>query len=61
MFWFSSNEKSLVILLYALSFLVLSFSELMVAIGDTYLLMQKDHVISADSEVFMILKEELIT
>ena len=51
MLWFLGNKKSVVMLLYALSFLVLSFSESMVAIGDTYLLIEKDDVISPNSEV----------
>lgn len=51
MLWFLSNKKSVVMLLYALSFLILSFSESMVAVGDTYLLIEKDDVISRDSEV----------
>lgn len=51
MLWFLSNKKSVVMLLYALSFLILSFSESMVAVGDTYLLIDKDDVISPDSEV----------
>jgi hypothetical protein len=49
--WFANNTKSLVILLYALSFSVFAFSESMVAVSDTYLLMQKDIVIDANSEV----------
>ena len=51
MLWFLSNKKSVVMLLYALSFLILSFSESMVAVGDTYLLIEKDDIISPDSEV----------
>jgi hypothetical protein len=38
-------------LLYALAFLVLCFSESMTAIGDTYLLTQKNNIITANSEV----------
>jgi hypothetical protein len=49
--WFLGNKKSIVMLLYALAFLVLCFSESMTAIGDTYLLTQKDNIITVNSEV----------
>lgn len=49
--WFGSSKKSLVMLLYGMAFAVLSFSELMVAVSDTYLLSQKDLLITSDSEV----------
>ncbi len=49
--WFADNKKSLIILLYALSFSVLCFSEFIVAYADTFLLMNKNQYVNAESEI----------
>jgi len=49
--WYKNKKQSLGILLYALAFLILSFTEVMAVLVDSYFLSQKDQVITPTSKV----------
>ena len=49
--WFKEKKQSLGVLLYSLSFLILAISQVIAGLGDTYLLSQKDQIISPASKV----------
>lgn len=49
--WYRNQTHSLVVLLFALAFLILAFSEIIAGLGDSYLLSQKDGIISPASKV----------
>lgn len=49
--WYQNKKQSLGVLLYALAFLILAASEVIAGVGDSYLLSQKDQVITPESKV----------
>jgi hypothetical protein len=49
--WFRGKQESLVVLLYGLAFLILAFSEIMAGLSDSYLLYQRDQLVTPNSEV----------
>jgi len=49
--WYQNKKQSLGVLLYALAFLILAGSEVIAGVGDSYLLSQKDQVITPTSIV----------
>ena len=49
--WATINRHSLGIILFALGFLTLGFSEVIAAIGGSYLISTKEHMITAQSKV----------
>ena len=49
--WYRNQTHSLGVLLFALAFLILAFSEVVAGLGDSYLLSQKEGVIYPTSEV----------
>jgi len=49
--WYRNKRQSLGVLLYALAFLILAVSEVIAGLGDSYLLTQKNEVITPASEV----------
>jgi len=49
--WYNEKKQSLGVLLYALAFLILAVSEVVAGAGDSYLLSQKDQIISPASKV----------
>jgi len=49
--WYRNQTHSLGVLLFALAFVILAFSEVIAGLGDSYLLSQKNLIISPDSKV----------
>jgi hypothetical protein len=49
--WYREKKQSLGVLLYSLAFLILATSQIIAGLGDTYLLSQKDQIISPSSKV----------
>jgi hypothetical protein len=50
--WFRAKQHSLSILLYGLAFLILSFSEIMAGVSDSYLILsQRDQLVNPASDV----------
>jgi hypothetical protein len=49
--WFRSSSKSIGVLLFGVAFMILAFSEIMAALSDSYLLLQKEPLITSNSKV----------
>lgn len=49
--WYKEKRQSLGVLLYSLAFLILAVSQVIAGLGDTYLLSQKDQIITPASKV----------
>jgi hypothetical protein len=49
--WYKERKQSLGVLLYSIAFLILAVSQLVAGFGDSYLLSQKDQIISPTSKV----------
>lgn len=49
--WFKTNKRSIPVLLFALSFAILSLSEFLGGVSDTFLLLHKTQIVTPQSEV----------